>query len=121
VLVAVMRFALVRCLVVLLSLALANGNAHAALHLGAAHSEPCPEEHADHDGRASPHHQHQPDKGFACCCDCLGCTSAAYLPPVRGATPAEFASKILYDAFTTSLSGRVLLPEPDPPRPGTLS
>lgn len=120
-LVAVMRFSLVRCLVVLLSLALANGNAHAALHFGAAHSEPCPEEHADHDGRTSPHHQHQRDNGFACCCDCLGCSSAAYLPPGLSSTPAELASQIHYDAFTTSLSGRVLLPEPDPPRPGTLS
>jgi hypothetical protein len=34
-----------RCLVVLLSLALASGNAHAVLHLPVAHAEPCPEEH----------------------------------------------------------------------------
>jgi hypothetical protein len=40
--------------VILLSLALLNGNAHAALHLGAAHSEPCPEEH-EHSGGT--HHQ----------------------------------------------------------------
>jgi hypothetical protein len=121
VLVAAMRFPLVRCLVVVLSLALANGNAHAALHSGAAHSEPCPEEHVDHGGRTSPYHQHQHEKGFACCCDCLGCSSAAYLPPGLSTTPVGFESQILYNELVASLSGRTLLPEPDPPRPSTLS
>ena len=73
------RSLILRCLVVLLSIALASGNAHAALHLDAAHSEPCPEEHAHHHGETAPRHQHQHDKKMACCCDCLGCTSAAYL------------------------------------------
>jgi len=76
-----MRFLWIRCLVVLLSLALVCGNAHAALHLGGAYPEPCPEEHAHHIGKTSPHHQHQHGKALACCCDCLGCTSPAYLPP----------------------------------------
>jgi hypothetical protein len=113
------RSALLRCLVVLLSLALASRNAHARLHLAAAHSEPCPEEHADHAGKTSPHHQR--DNGLACCCDCLGCSSAAYLPPEFSITPAELPAKIYYDALTASLTGRALLPEPDPPRPATLS
>jgi len=38
-----MRSSWIKPLLVLLSLALVNGNAHAALHLGVAHSEPCPE------------------------------------------------------------------------------
>jgi hypothetical protein len=109
-----------RCLIVLLSLALASGNAHAALHLGA-HPEPCPEEHAHHRVKTSPHHQHQHDNGLACCCDCLGCSSAIYLPPKFGITPAELPAKIHYNAVTTALPGRTLLPEPDPPRPATLS
>jgi hypothetical protein len=121
VLFTVKRSVLLRCLVVLLSLALASGNAHAALHLAAAHSEPCPEEHAHHTGKNSPHHQHQHDNGLACCCDCLGCSSAAYLPPEFSVTPAELPAEIHYDAVTASLSGRALLPEPDPPRPATLS
>jgi hypothetical protein len=112
-----MRSPFVRFLVVLLALALANGNAHAALHLGAAHSEPCPEERAHHDGRASPHHQHQPDKDSACCCDCLGCSAAAYLPSGPSTNPEGFASQINYGAFAASLSGRMLLPEPEPPEP----
>jgi hypothetical protein len=116
-----MRSLLTRCLLLLLFVALANGNAHAALHLGGAHSEPCPEEHAHHSGKTSPHHQHQHDNGLACCCDCLGCTSAVYLPPEFGITPAELAVKVHYDASSASLCGRVLLPEPGPPRPGTLS
>jgi hypothetical protein len=117
---AVKRSLFLRCLGVLLSLALANGNAHAALHLGAAaHSEPCPEEHAHHTGPA--HHQHQHDKDLACCCDCLGCSAAAYLAPELSTTPAELPVRPHYDARTASLSGRTLLPEPDPPRPGTLS
>jgi len=120
VLVAVMRSPLVRCVVVLLSLALPNGNAHAALHLGGAHPEPRPE-HAHHAGKTSPHHQHQHGTVLARCCDCLGCTAPAYLPPELGITPAELPARVHYDAFNASLSGRALLPEPGPPRPGTLN
>jgi hypothetical protein len=116
-----MRSWFARCLILLLSLALASGNAHAALHLTAAHSEPCPEEHVHHTGKTLPHHQHQHDNGLACCCDCLGCTSAAYLPPELGITPTELPARVCYDAFTASLSGQTLLPEPGPPRPDTLS
>jgi hypothetical protein len=116
-----MRSPLVRCLVLLLSLALANGNAHASLRLDAAHSVPCPEEHAHHDGHTSPDHQHQPEKRFGCCCDCLSCSSAAQVSPSLDATPVEFASQIHFDASTASLSSRAVPPEPDPPRPGTRS
>jgi hypothetical protein len=116
-----MRSWFARCLILLLSLALANGNAHAALHSTAAHSEPCPEEHVHHTGKTLPHHQHQHDNGLACCRDCLGCTSAAYLPPELGITPTELPGRVRYDAFAGSLSGRTLLPEPGPPRPDTLS
>jgi hypothetical protein len=117
----VKRTLLLRCLIVLLSLALASGNAHAALHFGDAHAAPCPEEAAHHSGKPSPHHQHQHDNGLACCCDCLGCASVVYLPPELSITPAELPAQIHYDALTASLSGRTLLPEPDPPRRGPLS
>jgi hypothetical protein len=119
----VKRSVFLRCLVVLLSLALAGGNAHAALHLDAAHSEPCPEEHAHHHGKTEPQHQHQHQhyKKMACCCDCLGCTSAAYLAPELRSDPAELPARVHYDALTLLLSGRALLPEPDPPRPGPLT
>jgi hypothetical protein len=121
VLVTVKRSLILRCLVVLLSLALASGNAHAALHLDAAHSEPCHERHAHHHGKTEPQHQHQHDKKMACCCDCLGCTSAAYLASEPSSAPAELPARVHYDVLTFLLSGRALLPEPDPPRPGPLT
>ena len=110
---------LLRCLVLLLSLTLANGNAHAALHLDSAHPEPCPEEHAHHHGKTE--HQHRQDKGAACCCDCLGCSAAVYLLPPLSVTPADLPACVRYGALTASLSGRTLLPEPDPPRRSALS
>jgi hypothetical protein len=114
-----MRSWFARCPILLLSLALANANAHAALHLTAAHSEPCPEEHVHHTGKTEPQHQH--DEKMACCCDCLGCTSAAYLAPELSSDPAGLPARVHYDALTLLLPGRALLPEPDPPRPGPLT
>ena len=115
-----MRTLWIRSLVVLLSLALVCGNAHASLHLGGAHPGPCPEEHAHHTGKSSPQpYQHDGDVG--CCCDCLGCTAAAYLPPELGVCAAALPVRVHYDELTVFLSGRSLLPEPDPPRPATLS
>jgi hypothetical protein len=112
----VKRSLLVRCIVVLLlSLALASGNAHAALHLDVAHHVPRPEEHAHHHGKTEPQHQHRHDRGLACCCDCLGCSAAVYLSPPLAMTPADLAARVHYDALTASLSSRALRPDPDPP------
>jgi hypothetical protein len=110
-----------RCIVLLLSLALASGNAHAALHLDAAHHDPCPEDHAHHHGKTGSQHQHRHDKGLACCCDCLGCSAAVYLLPPLTIAPADCAARMHYDALTASLSGRALRPDPDPPRRRSLS
>jgi len=66
-------------LVVLLSLALACGNAHAALHLGGAHPEPSSEEHAHHAGKTSPDHQHQRGRKDAC-----AGTPSGYVAPAAG-------------------------------------
>jgi hypothetical protein len=105
---------LLRCLIVLLSLALASGNAHAAFHLDAAHHDPCPEEHAHHHGKTE--HQHRQGTALGCCCDCLGCSAAVYLSPPLAVTPADLAARVYYDALTASLSGRALRPDPDPPK-----
>ena len=115
------RSLLLRCFIVLLSLALISGNAHAVLHLHTAHGQPCPEKHDHHGGKSSSDHQHRHDNGLACCCDCLGCSSAVYLPPDSNITLAELTAPLRHDARTGSLSGRELRPDPDPPRPGTLS
>jgi hypothetical protein len=117
---AVKRPFLLRCLALLLSLALVNGNAHAALHL-MVRAEPCPEEHAHHHGKTEAQHQHRHDKGRACCCDCLGCSGAAYLSPPLTMTPADLPARAHYDILAASLSGRTLQPDPGPPRPGTPS
>ena len=114
------RSLLLRCIVLLLSVALASGNAHAALHLDMAHHDPCPEEHAHHHGKI-PLHQHKHDHGLACCCDCLGCSAAVYLSPPLAMTPADLTARIYYDALTASLPGRALRPDPDPPRRSSLS
>jgi hypothetical protein len=115
------RLLLARSLIMLLSLALAGGNAHAALHSTAAHSEPCSEEHTHHTGKTSPDQRQQHDTGLACCCDCLGCSSAAYVAPDLSIFRTEQPAQVHYDASNASLSERALGPEPDPPRPGTLS
>jgi hypothetical protein len=112
-----MRSLLARCLILILSLALVGGNAHAALHVDTAHSQPCSHDHAHHHGKT----QHQHDTKLTCCCDCLGCTSAAYLAPDPSGIPAELAASVRYDADTLLLPGLARLPEPDPPRPATLS
>ena len=65
-LVTVKRSALLRCLVLLLSIALASGNAHAALHIDVAHAGgPCPEEHGAH----LVTHREAVDEGFGFACD----------------------------------------------------
>ena len=107
-----------RCLVVLLTLGLVNGNAHAALRLGAGHADPCPAEHEHAGGKAS--HHHHPAADLACCCDCLGCASAAYLAPQVTVSRTDFATVVRYEVQSVFRAGRALLPEPDPPRPVTL-
>src|SRR5882724_11145865 len=102
-----MRSLLVRYLVVLLALALANGNAHANLHLAASEPEQTGyHEHHHADGEASHH-----GRGSACCCDCVGCISAANLIPDLTVGPADFPIAIRYDINSVFLAGRSLLPE----------
>lgn len=115
-----MRSFWVKCLVVLLSLTLVSGNAHAALHAGPAHSESCPEEHAHH-GTPAPAHPH-PSKAAdrGCCCDCLGCTSAVSLPTELNSVRLKLSGVVHYAARDDHGTGRALLPEPDPPKAITL-
>ena len=48
-------------------------------------------------------------------------TASAARPSMFRITAAELTSQIHYDAFTASLSGRTLRPDPDPPRRVPLS
>lgn len=113
---SVMRRLVLKCLIALLSLALVSGNAHAVLHLAAGSEQDCPGEPGHHHpgGEPSHHHHHE---GLLCCCDCLGCVSANLTPEPPGSVPAALAAAVHYDERTVLLSGRVLLPEPEPPRP----
>jgi hypothetical protein len=116
-----MRLLLACSLIMLVALTLANGNVHAGLNPTVAHPEPCSEEHTRHTGNTSPDHRQQHGTGPACCCDCLGCSFASYIAPELSIVRAEQPAQVRYDAAKASLSGRMFGPEPDPPRPGTLS
>jgi hypothetical protein len=115
-----MRSFTLRCLVLLLSLALINGNAHAELYLGAMPADPCPAELGHH--HCSTPHQHNKTDLDRCCCDCLGCVSAIELrPDVTSFRPAFFVAAVFYGETSPFLAGQILRPDPGPPRTGALS
>ena len=117
-----MRSVLVRCLVVLLAVALSSGNAFARLHpiladQPASHAQH-QHDHAGHSGQPKP----QQDKGLRCCCDNLGCVPGYTLTPNLGTiVPAIYGTAIDYGRQAVVLRGRALLPEPKPPRPTALT
>lgn len=115
-----MRSFTVRCLVLLLSLALVGGHAHAELHLGATPHEPCPAELGRSHGGPAHHHQ-SPDRN-SCSCDCLGCVSAIDPNPDRTSFRlAFFTSAVFYCETGRFCAGQILRPDPGPPRTGALS
>jgi hypothetical protein len=116
-----MRSLPLRCLILVLALALVSGNTHAELHLGALHPEPCPEAHDHRHGTPAPHHRakHAHD---ACCCDCLGCVPTLSLTPDLVAMPVSFSAAVIrYRDEPSFLAGRALVPDPGPPRPSAAS
>ena len=125
-----MRSLLMKCLVLVLSLALVSGNAHAALSLdgAAAPSVPCAEGHEHHHAlaidvsdAANNHDKRHHHAGDACCCECLGCTAAMVLTPPVALISLRFVRGIHIERAASSLAGRVLGPELDPPRPSALT
>jgi hypothetical protein len=116
-----MRRLRLKFLGILLVISLIAGNAHAwhGHHAILPASEHCQgEQH--HDGAAHHHHGGQAID-WDCCCDCLGCTSATMPMPDLLAGPSEPIALVQYALKVRPLSERTLLPDPDPPRPGTLS
>jgi len=117
-----MRPLLIRCLVALLVLSLASGSAQAGLLML---TQPC-EEHAHshhHVGDASaPHsHDHHHDTGDACsCCGGYCCMTATLAAPDIFLRPMKLATIRSFVEPSQSLSGRELIPDPDPPRPSPL-
>ena len=88
-----MRSLALRCLVVMLSLALVSGGAHAELHLKAIPpDDPCPTELGHTHGGTANHHR---DADRSCCCDCLGCVSAIeVMPDLSSSWPVFFTAAI---------------------------
>ena len=104
-----MRFSWLKWMLVVASLFVASGNAHAfSDHAGPKAAEPC----------AAHHHTHHHDD---CCCSCVSCP-ASLVAPFEASAP----SRIAYDLHLTPslapvLANRTLPPELDPPRPSALS
>lgn len=119
-LVRIMRFPFVRCLVLLLALALISGNVHARPHAMPAEHTTAPE-HDHHAGTSSNPDNPRDDKGLRYCCDWLGCATAyTVTPDLRNMVPAIFGTPVRYAQNAVFLRGRALLPEPEPPRTGAL-
>ncbi len=116
-----MRSLVFRCLIVLLSLALVGGNAHAQLHAGnPPHDQRCPETHGHAHGDASHHPDDKSNPG--CCCDSLGCFWAInQTPDLSSSGPAFYGALIRFGDKTSFRPGRAFPPELGPPRSGTLS
>jgi hypothetical protein len=119
-------------LVVLLTLALVSGGARASVPMTFASQgqHHCHEDHAqgavdNHDADHDTARQHQGQdrpKGHhdeadrSCCCDCLSCVTAIDLNPPLGTSPVLFFAVIHYGEWSGALAGRVLLPDPHPPK-----
>jgi hypothetical protein len=112
-----------RGLVVLLSLALAGGNAHAELRLGSppAHHQPCSEAQGHAHGDTSDDRRDGGDHA-GCCCDCLGCIPAVHLSvDLNSLGPALYGAVIRFLGEPHSLPERDFPPELGPPRPFALN
>jgi hypothetical protein len=76
----------------------------------------------DEAGSSTAHHDpaHHRDGGHGCCCECLGCTTAADVVPGFTLMPGNVPLSIHFERGTASLDGLALDPELDPPRPAAL-
>ena len=120
-----MRSQLVRSLAALLVLALIGGNVHSRLQLtmpkllaSQAH------QHQQAAGMASHDNPIQQENGSRCCCDSLSCITGYTLTPapdLGNIVTAVFGAAPQNGAETTHLRGRVLPPEPKPPKPDKLT
>ena len=117
-----MRPLLIRCLVALLMLSLASGSAQAGLLML---TQPCDEHgHSHHhlgDASAPHSHDHHHKVGDICsCCAWYCCMTATISAPAILLQPTQLATVQAVAEASRSLSGRELIPDPDPPRPSPL-
>ena len=112
-----MRSILLRCLVVLVALALvgvATVNTRTqSMSLGAERLS----NHDAADAGASLKGSAQHHKVHACLCCCLGCASFANRAPDSTSDVVPVSEIVSYGERISALTGRILCPDPDPPRP----
>jgi len=112
-----MRTVLLRCLVVLVALAFVGGasvNARTqSMSLGAERLS----NHDAADAGASLKNSAQHHKVHACLCCCLGCASLASRAPDCTSGVVAVSAIVSYGEWINALAGRVLHPDPYPPRP----
>ena len=112
-----MRSALLRCLVVLVALAFVGGaTVNARAHSMSSGVEgPLGHDTADAATNINKNSQHH--KVHACLCCCLGCASLASRAPDCTSGVVAVSAIISYGEWINALAGRVLHPDPYPPRP----
>jgi hypothetical protein len=116
------RSVLIRCLTALLVLSLASGSAQAGLlMLTQPYDEHAHSHHHVGDTSAPRSHDHHHGAGDACsCCGGYCCTTATLAAPDIFLRPMKLAVMRSFVEPSRSLSGRELVPDPDPPRPTAL-
>jgi hypothetical protein len=112
-----MRSVLLRCLVVLVALTFVGGatvNARTHSMSSGAESLPC---HDTADAGASINNSSRHHNAHACPCCCLGCASFANRAPDWTSGVVPVAAIVSYGERINALGGRILHPDPYPPRP----
>jgi hypothetical protein len=112
-----MRSVLLRCLVVLVALALVGGGTvNARTHLMPSGVEgPLWHDTADAGTNINKSPQHH--DAHACPCCCLGCASFANRNPDCTSGVVPVSESVSYGERISALAGRILHPDPYPPRP----
>ncbi|SIO40441.1 hypothetical protein SAMN05443247_04913 [Bradyrhizobium erythrophlei] len=114
-----MRSVLLRCLVVLVALTFVGGttvNARTHSMPSGAEGLPC-HDTADAGTSINKSPQHQHHNAHACPCCCLGCASFANRAPDGTSGVVPVSAIVSYGEAINALAGRILHPDPYPPRP----
>ena len=111
-----MRSVLLRCLVVLVALAFVGGaSVNARTHSMSSGAE-CLSSHDTAGAGTSLSKGAQHHKVHACLCCCLGCASFANRAPDCTSGVVPVSEIVSYGERTSALAGRILHPDPYPPR-----
>jgi hypothetical protein len=112
-----MRSVLVRCLIVLVALTFVGGaTVNATTHSMPSGAEALPH-HDTADAGTSLNKSPQHHNAHACLCCCLGCASLANRAPDCTSGVMPVSAIVSYGEPIAVLAGRILHPDPYPPRP----